>query len=293
MKKITGLLLVLTCILTGLIVFIASGKPDLDDIEVRQITTTIEKPVPLSTSKTDSNGINSTPVDKNKKFVVTADVLRVREEPNTESRILGKLTYGTEIKPLEKYSNNWYKISYKGSDGYVSGDFIRDFLPNETTKVAESQFLIVINSKYNTLNIYNDGQLYESYQCATGKKSTPSPEGNFQIVNKFVNPSWKGKVAGGDPSNPLGKRWMGLSVPGTGGSSYGIHGNSDESSIGKNVSGGCIRMHNADVEHVFEYLPLGTEVIISSADDLDVNIAASYGFIIEWWRGAARLLFHF
>lgn len=232
-------------------------------------------------SKTDApKEAKETPIDETKKYVVTCDVLRVRSMPNTESEILGKLYYGAEIKPVKILDDGWYQIKFNGKDAYVCGDYINGFLPEDPENILRSNYLIVINSLYNTLDIYIDGELYEAYSCATGKKSSPSPEGNFQIVNKITNPAWKGKVKGGDPKNPLGKRWMGLNVPGTSGSTYGIHGNSDESSIGKNVSGGCVRMHNADVEHVFEYLPYGTEVIISSKDATDSDIASDYGFFI-------------
>ncbi|MDC7783486.1 MULTISPECIES: L,D-transpeptidase [Priestia] len=33
---------------------------------------------------------------------------------------------------------------------------------------------------------------------------------------------------------------------------YGIHGNNNESSIGKYVSRGCVRMHNADIEKLYD-----------------------------------------
>ena len=53
-----------------------------------------------------------------------------------------------------------------------------------------------------------------------------------------------------------------LNIDGTQGSTYGIHGNNNEKSIGKNVSHGCIRMHNSEVEWLFDQVPLGTVVLI-------------------------------
>ena len=278
MKRIKGIIFIVTIMLVLTIIGTISSLFSPKEITVTHVDIPKDRPTPYECAIEVPSII---PVDLSRKYIVSADVLRIREEANTEPRILGKLINGSEIKPEYKLANGWYIIKYNGKDAYVSGDFIKVLNPEEAKQVVTSSYLVVINSKYNTLNIYKDGNLFESYACATGKKSTPSPEGNFQIVCKFVNPSWKGKVAGGAANNSLGKRWMGLSVPGTTGSSYGIHGNSDESSIGKNVSGGCIRMHNADVEHVYEILPIGTEVIISSADDVDENIAASYGFVIN------------
>ncbi|OGE86092.1 MAG: hypothetical protein A3J48_03985 [Candidatus Doudnabacteria bacterium RIFCSPHIGHO2_02_FULL_46_11] len=46
------------------------------------------------------------------------------------------------------------------------------------------------------------------------------------------------------------------------GDGYLIHGTDDPSSIGQRSSHGCIRMHNADVEKLYELVPIGTRVVI-------------------------------
>ena len=43
---------------------------------------------------------------------------------------------------------------------------------------------------------------------------------------------------------------------------YGIHGTNDASSIGKQSTSGCIRMHNDDVVELYDMVPKGTEVEI-------------------------------
>ena len=63
-------------------------------------------------------------------------------------------------------------------------------------------------------------------------------------------------MAGG-PGNPLGARAMYLS-----GSLYRIHGTNVPSSIGKQVSSGCIRMLNEDVTHLYERVHLGAKVVV-------------------------------
>ncbi|MCP5120636.1 MAG: L,D-transpeptidase, partial [bacterium] len=55
--------------------------------------------------------------------------------------------------------------------------------------------------------------------------------------------------------NPLGTRWLGVSKP-----HYGIHGTNLPESIGKRASGGCIRLHNAHVEELFELVEIGDTV---------------------------------
>ncbi|MFZ5595748.1 MAG: L,D-transpeptidase family protein [Bacillota bacterium] len=92
------------------------------------------------------------------------------------------------------------------------------------------------------------------YPVAVGKFSTPTPTGNYKVINKIVN-----------PGGMLGTRWMGLDIPG---GNYGIHGTNNPSSIGKFISNGCIRMHNRDVEEIFPMVAVGTPVQITDHDDI-------------------------
>jgi lipoprotein-anchoring transpeptidase ErfK/SrfK len=96
--------------------------------------------------------------------------------------------------------------------------------------------------------LLKDGKVYKAYPVAVGKASTPTPKGTFKIKNKQVN-----------PGGPFGVRWLGLSAPN---GSYGIHGTNNPASIGKNVSNGCIRMHNKDVTELFNLVSVGTTVNI-------------------------------
>jgi hypothetical protein len=136
-------------------------------------------------------------------------------------------------------------------------------------------YLITINKSNNKLTLLKNGSVVRYYSVATGAKSNLTPEGKFKIVNKVKNPSWGGggyasPIAGGASNNPLGKFWMGLSIGG--GSTYGIHGTNNESSIGKYVSHGCIRMHNSEVSNLFYTVPNGTPVWIGTK-----NLLKSYG----------------
>ena len=143
---------------------------------------------------------------------------------------------------------------------------------------AASKHMIIVNTKKNTLNYYVNYTLVKKFRCATGKASTPTPQRKTTIVNKIKNrPFYKTGIPGGDPRNPLGKRWMGLDCNGTQGTTYGIHGTNNEGSIGKNASHGCIRMHNAEVESLYEIVPVGTTVIIQNSSKSDKQIAADYG----------------
>lgn len=129
--------------------------------------------------------------------------------------------------------------------------------------LREEGVYIEINKRSNSLIVYVNGRAHYYFPVATGRRSDLTPVGEFHIVTKIVKPFYVRKqIAGGHPTNPLGTRWLGLNVPGTGGYTYGIHGTNRPWSIGSHASSGCVRMHNKDVEWLFRHIPLGTKVII-------------------------------
>lgn len=96
------------------------------------------------------------------------------------------------------------------------------------------------------LTLFDGRKLIKSYPVAIGKMVTPTPYGTYQIINKQAN-----------PGGPYGAFWMGLSKP-----HYGIHGTNNPSSIGKDVSHGCIRMFNKDVLDLSSRVKVGINVVI-------------------------------
>lgn len=147
---------------------------------------------------------------------------------------------------------------------------------------AASNHLLIINTKTNKMGYYVNNKLVKEFKVATGKKSTPTPTGKSKIVNKIKNrPYYSGGIPGGDPRNPLGDRWLGLHIKGTYGTTYGIHGNNNESSIGKHISGGCIRMHNKDVRWLFDQIPNKSDVILKYTDKSFIQIAKEYGITLQ------------
>jgi len=116
---------------------------------------------------------------------------------------------------------------------------------------------IVISIPDRKLAVTESGRVIRIFSTAVGAPRTPSPSGSYQIVQRISDPTWytKGKIVPPGKANPLGTRWLGLSVKG-----YGIHGTNNPSSIGHNASHGCIRMRNRDVEQLFEMVEVGDTV---------------------------------
>ena len=141
---------------------------------------------------------------------------------------------------------------------------------------------IIINTKTNKLAYYKSDKLVKEFNVATGKSSTPTPLGKSKIVNKIKNrPYYKYNIPGGSRNNPLGDRWLGLEINGTYGTTYAIHGNNNESSIGKNISAGCIRMYNDEVRWLYDQVPVETTVILANSNKSYVEIAKDYNINLE------------
>jgi lipoprotein-anchoring transpeptidase ErfK/SrfK len=131
---------------------------------------------------------------------------------------------------------------------------------------------IIVSLPDRKLALFKDGQVLRVYGVAVGKASTPSPVGEFKIVNRVLNPTYyhKGQVIPAGENNPVGSRWMGLSAK-----SYGIHGTNQPKSVGTAASTGCIRMGKEDLEELFALVEVGDAVQILA--ERDEQIAEIFG----------------
>lgn len=141
---------------------------------------------------------------------------------------------------------------------------------NELVKASMRRVLVSIPDR--KLALLENGKIRRIYRVAVGKTSTPSPVGDFKIVNRVSNPTYyhPGQVVPAGNGNPVGSRWMGLSAKG-----YGIHGTNQPNSIGKAASTGCIRMGKKDVEELFALIEVGDPVEIR--EERDEQVAAIFG----------------
>src|SRR5688572_5948895 len=104
---------------------------------------------------------------------------------------------------------------------------------------------------------------------AIGQPGWKTPRGPFTVLTKETNPTWnvpesireEARRAGrslpavvpAGPNNPLGKFWLGLSIPGV-----GIHGTNAPASIYRAATHGCIRLGPQDIAWLFDRVRVGT-----------------------------------
>jgi lipoprotein-anchoring transpeptidase ErfK/SrfK len=130
---------------------------------------------------------------------------------------------------------------------------------DERLKVVRGPFRVVVDTQAMKLNVYLQDKHIKTYPVGLGTTEDATPTGHFRILDKVVNARWDygGMHAPpGHPDNPTGSRWMKIAR------SYGIHGTNEPGTIGQRTSRGCIRMHNRDVEELYDLMRVGGEVTV-------------------------------
>lgn len=131
--------------------------------------------------------------------------------------------------------------------------------PGRNIKVWSAPFSVFVDKSQNILILKTGEDVIRTYTVSTGTNNS-TPTGTFKITNKLSSPTWfksGAVVPPGSPENILGSRWLGFDLAG-----YGIHGTVEPQNLGKQVTAGCVRMANAEVEELYSIVPVGTEVTI-------------------------------
>lgn len=161
---------------------------------------------------------------------------------------------GDNLDRLAKEFNTTVELIKKSNN--LSSNIIR---AGQKLRIWMEKFSILVDKSQNTLVLKSNDEIIKTYRVSTGLNNC-TPVGNFKITSRLMNPVWfkAGAVVPPEsPENVLGSRWMGFDLPG-----YGIHGTIQPDTIGQQITQGCVRMLNQDVEELFSLVPLGTEVTI-------------------------------
>jgi len=147
------------------------------------------------------------------------------------------------------------RINNKSPTRLNIGDKLKILTGKTRALISKSEF---------TLTLLLNDHYVKQYRIGIGKNDK-TPVGTFEVKNKMKEPTWYSPNGGifpyGHPENILGTRWIGFKdKPDLYG--YGIHGTTLPDSIGTASSNGCVRMVNSDVEEIYDFLTLDTEIII-------------------------------
>ena len=158
----------------------------------------------------------------------------------------------------------------------VGGVLAGSLLPCFSAEAAEvalqrapSESRIVLDLSKRLITLVRGEQRIGSWPVAIGDPKTPTPKGEFAILNKKVNPIYVTHKSGqrrelSGPSSPIGDRYMAFHRNGRG--EFGIHGTAWPHwvQIRAAVSLGCVRMLNSHIRQLFDAVDVGTRLEIRS-----------------------------
>jgi len=156
-------------------------------------------------------------------------------------------------KIAKKYNTTIDLIQIRNN---IKGNVIR---PGQKLSIWTGNLNIFVDKSQNILMLKDGDEVLKIYTVSTGANNS-TPVGEFTITTKLINPVWFNKgivVPPESPQNVLGTRWLGFDLQG-----YGIHGTVEPETIGQQVTAGCVRMVNEQVEELYTIVPIGTKVKI-------------------------------
>lgn len=201
--------------------------------------------------------------------------------PPAKSRLVGENQYYTVPEGKHTLEDIAAKYQLGLSNLLEANPGVDPFLPRPGSQLLIPQQLIlpdapregiVINVAEMRLYYYPKGKkTVEVLPIGIGQIGKDTPENWVTSVQrKRANPTWtptprirkeyaaKGEIlpavwpAG--PDNPMGLYALYI------GNLYAIHGTNASFGIGLRVSQGCVRLRDADIEHLFKTVPVGTRV---------------------------------
>ena len=138
---------------------------------------------------------------------------------------------------------------------------------------------IVVNLAEKRLYFFASSTVLFTYPVGVGRDGWQSPSFKGRVIGKTTGPTWyvpksilayykkkygkdHPKTVPPGPNNPLGNYLIRTSMP-----RILIHGTSDDTSVGKNISSGCIRMYNRNISELFHLVPARTSIAFVHQDE--------------------------
>ena len=206
--------------------------------------------------------------------------------PEPDGDLVGQVTFKharkadtlLDIARRERIGQEAIVLANPEVDRWYPGEGAEVMIPSRYILPPGPRRGLVLNTPEMRLYYYpapdpNESAQVQVFPVAIGRQGWETPVTETSLVSKQRDPAWyppesirREHAAEGDPlpkvvppgpDNPLGRHALRLGLPG-----YLIHGTNKAFGVGMRVSHGCIRMLPADVESLFEHIPVGTPVRI-------------------------------
>ncbi len=160
---------------------------------------------------------------------------------------------------LELFFGTDPSVADTDGDGFFDGKEVMDaFSPTSTEAIALSKSIYIVLSTQR-LEQRVMGIPVASFPISSGKRSTPTPVGTYQVLNKHPR-AWSRLAKLWMPD------WMAFTTRG-----HGIHELPEWPSglkegaahLGIPVSHGCVRLGVGPAKKIYDWSPIGTPVIVS------------------------------
>jgi lipoprotein-anchoring transpeptidase ErfK/SrfK len=189
------------------------------------------------------------------------DHLDVLVAPSADAEVVRSLSPTTDFGSTTVVSvrdelEGWLEVELAGRPTGLTG-----YVPVDAVHLVEVGLEVHVDLATRQLTVLDEGAVVLTTPVAVGDAQHPTPVGRFFVTDKLDTQ---------DPDGPYGPFALGLSVRSEvltefagGDGQIGIHGTNDATSIGRDVSHGCVRVPNDVVRQLVELLPLGTPVVVT------------------------------
>lgn len=201
-------------------------------------------------------------------YTTIAD-LNLRSGPGTSYPVFLVIPQETVLSSLGT-SSGWYKVTYGGKTGYVSGSYISVSDSRSTVEAyinskglsSSTNYLIWVNTK--TIHTYvftgkaGNWSLLKDMLSTVGKESTPTIKGTFSLLAKgsyfYVedHDDWICKNY-----SQFYKNYLIHSVV------YNTDGQLVDGRLGMRLSKGCVRLSLENARYIYYNVPIGSRVYVN------------------------------
>jgi lipoprotein-anchoring transpeptidase ErfK/SrfK len=185
-------------------------------------------------------------------------VMRTAPGGHAIARVGRRTTYGSPtVLLVTALRPGWLGVlSPQAGNGHIG------WIPDSSASLSRVTWQLQVSLRTRRLTVIRNGRFVSRYTVAIGRTDAPTPAGHFAVTDLLTT---------GDPSGPYGCCILALSARAPhaiqgwgGGDRIAIHSTPEESTLGENVSHGCVRVAMAAGRWLLDHVPLGTPTAITA-----------------------------